>query len=126
MQNIYAKKVTKRPIDDRVKHTRDTRYGITNTNGETWRTQRKIYTQFMKVTGFEKSRAKDLIEDMWPKIRQSLIAQKWTKLKCSVCYASTLCQKLSSFAASSYSKPSNPLGFLRFAGKAKQYDIPYV
>ena len=86
MQNIYAKKVTKRPIDDRVKHTRDPRYGITNTNGETWRNQRKIYTQFMKVTGFEKSRAKDLIEDMWPKIRQSLISQPSTVVQ--GCYKS--------------------------------------
>ena len=78
MQNIYAKKVTKRPIDDRVRRLRDARYGITNTNGEAWRTQRKNYVQFMKVTGFQKSRVNNLIEDMWPKIKQSLTAQPST------------------------------------------------
>ena len=77
-QDIYAKKATKRPVDDRVKHTRDPRYGITNTNGETWRTQRKNVVQFMKATGFIKSRAKDQVEDMWPKIRQILTAQPST------------------------------------------------
>ena len=78
-QDIYAKKATKRPVDDRVKHTRDPRYGITNTNGETWRNQRKNVVQFMKATGFVKSRVKDLIEeDMWPKMRKVLTAHKST------------------------------------------------
>ena len=60
------------------KHLRDPRYGITNTNGETWKCQKKMFVKLMRATGFEKSHVKGVVDRMWPKLKHALTAHPST------------------------------------------------
>jgi len=72
VQNIFAKKINRRPVDDLVSYVRKMNYGIIFTNGIEWRDQRKTFVQLMKKTGFNTKNVESAVEHIWPKLRKSL------------------------------------------------------